>query len=441
MAACWARGTLLGLGLLLCGCGGSSTARGTPGGGASSNSPPDGVSSHGGTSSNGAGGRAGAVSAGSGGTDGEIPSNGGDATAAGGDATSGAGGACAGEACGLAVDPTPLWVTRLSGYGRGPAWVRFSKLDELVYIGEGQTQVYFTSALDRTTGQVVGVPLEDRTLIAADESGRWLIRQVGQDCIVFDDETEAFRFQCFVDKKLQFSPDGSALAHYACLSEKDELVQLDIYGTKTGERIATTQANLPCLYGADDWNALIDSKHRRSLFAHPERDDLYVFDWDSQSLTTRSVHQSFPRSLDPLNREGTILNLSMSHDGQTLVSVGAADGLAWHDRESLNVEFRVPEVPFFNLYDKCYCTYLAESPVAWSPADEIYATAHPSGGIELRSAATQGSLAVLEPPSDPEVIKQATSSGYGPALIQFAPDLRHLVALYPRYAVGYSLSH
>ena len=78
--------------------------------------------------------------------------------------------------------------------------------------------------------------------------------------------------------------------------------------------------------------------------------------------------------------------------------------------------------------------------MGWSPADEIYATAQRNGGIELRSVTTQKTLAVLEPPSDPEVIKMTYSKGFGPALIQFAPDLRHLVALYPQYAVGYLLS-
>jgi len=144
--------------------------------------------------------------------------------------------------------------------------------------------------------------------------------------------------------------------------------------------------------------------------------------------------------MQPLNHEGTILNLSLSHDGQRLVSVGAADGLAWHDPKTLEVEARIADVPFFNLYDSCYCTFLSESPVGWSPADEIYATAQRNGGIELRSVTTQKTLAVLEPPSDPEVIKMTYSKGFGPALIQFAPDLRHLVALYPQYAVGYLLS-
>lgn len=145
--------------------------------------------------------------------------------------------------------------------------------------------------------------------------------------------------------------------------------------------------------------------------------------------------------MQPLNHEGTILNLSSSHDGQRLVSVGAADGLAWHDPETLEVEARVPEVPFFNMYDTCYCTYLSESPVAWSPKDEIYATAQRGGGIELRSVATQKTLALLNAPFGPDVIKATYSNGFGPALIQFAPDLRHLVAVYPQYAVGYSLSH
>jgi hypothetical protein len=340
----------------------------------------------------------------------------------------------------LAVNPAPLWITRLKGNGRGPAWIRFSETERLVHIGAGQD--YTSTALDRATGQVVGLPKEDRTFVATDASGRWIVRQLEQDCVVFDDESTAFRFQCGSNHMVRFSPDGSALAHHSCLSEPEELIKLDVYDTASGERIATTTANLPCLYGDDDWNTLVDSVHRRTLFAHPQKNDLYVFDWAIQSVTPQSIHQPSPKSLQqPLNREGTILNLSLSHDAQRLVSVGAADGLAWHDHQTLDVEFRVPEVPFFNLYDKCYCTYLAESPVAWSPADEIYATAHRGGGIELRSVTTQKTLAVLDPPSDPEVTRVANSSGYGPVLIQFSPDVRHLVALYPQYAVGYSLSH
>jgi len=239
---------------------------------------------------------------------------------------------------------------------------------------------------------------------------------------------------------IQFSADGSALGHHSCLSEQDHLLELDVYDTASGERIASATANLPCLFGSDDWNALVDSAHRRTLFANPNQDDLYVFDWATQSVTPHSIHRPFPRSLQPLNHEGTILNLSLSHDGTRLVSVGAADGLAWHDPNTLEVQSRVSDVPFFNIYDTCYCTYLSESPVGWSPADEIYATAQQSGGIQLRSVATQKTLAVLDPPSDPELIKYTHSQGFGPALIEFAPDLRHLVALYPQYAVGYSLS-
>ena len=443
-----------GLGLLLAGCGGRSTdvrlanegAAGAKGVGDTGPIASGGIeepgplgSSDGDTSSSGAGGQQDSASSASGATNTAGASSGGESPITGGAGAPDGEGPCTGEACGLAANPAPLWVTRLKGYGRGPAWIRFSGTDELVHIGAGQIDVVNT-ALDRSTGQVVGVPEEDRAFVATDASGRWIVRQAEQDCVVFDEETTAFRFQCGSDSMIRFSPDGSALADHSCQSEQDQLIKLDVYDTVSGERIATTTANLPCLYGDHDWNTLVDSKHRRTLFAHPQRTDLYVFDWASQTVTPRSIHQPSPPSLQPLNREGTNLGLSLSHDGQRLVSVGAADGLAWLDPKSLDVEFRIADVPFFNLYDNCFCTYLAESPVGWSPADEIYATAHRSGGIQLRSVSTQKTLAVLDPPSDPEVLKRANSSGFGPVLIEFAPNMRHLVALYPHYAVGYALS-
>lgn len=393
----------------------------------------------GGTTSSGAGGHQNSAASASGATSTAGASSGGESPIAGKAGASNGADACTGEACRLAVNPAPLWVTRLTGYGRGPAWIRFSGTDELVHIGAGQINIVNT-ALERSTGRVVGVPEEDRAFIATDASGRWIVRHLEQDCVVFDQETTAFSFQCGSNQMVRFSADGSALAYHSCLSEQDQLIKLDVYDTGSGARIATTTANLPCLYSGDDWNTLVDSEHRRTLFAHPRQADLYLFDWATQTVTPRSIHQPSPPSLQPLNREGTNLNLSLSHDGQRLVSVGAADGLAWLDPQSLDVEFRMLDVPFFNLYDNCFCTYLAESPVGWSPADEIYATAHRSGGIQLRSVSTQKTLGVLEPPSDPEVIKRASSSGFGPVLIQFAPTLRHLVALYPHYAVGYALS-
>lgn len=367
-------------------------------------------------------------------------SSGGATSTTGGAGASGGEGACIGEACSLAVNPVPLWATRLKSYGRGPASIRFSSTDTLVYVGAGLN--YFNTPIDRFTGEVAGDPNLDRSFIASDPSGRWVVRRLEKDCGAFADESQspAFHFECYLSEWIQFSADGSALARHSCLSEPDHLLGLEVYDTESGARIAKTTANLPCLNGGDDWNVLVDSQHRRTLFAHPLESDLYVFDWATQSVTHQPVHEPSPRSRQPLNHEGTILTLSLSHDGQKLVSIGAADGLAFHDAETLTVELRVPGVPFFNLFDSCYCAYLSESPVAWSPADEIYATAHSSGGIELRSVATQKTLGVLEPPSDPESIKAALSSGYGPVLIQFAPDLRHLVALYPQYAVGYSLS-
>jgi hypothetical protein len=456
-----ARTAIWGLGLLLAGCGGRSADLRPNEGHAGSRDIDDSDSaaaagvvgsgpwrvSDAGATSSGAAGEAGRTSAAGGATNPAGTGSGGSAgTGSGGwnpitgeaGSSTGVEGACTGEECRLVVEPSPLWITPLKGYGRGPAWIRFSATDELVYIGAGQD--LFTTALDRSTGQIVGIPQNDRAFVATDASGRWVVRQSGQDCVAFKDESAVFRFQCTLNQMVRFSADGSALAHHSCLSEQDQLLELAVYDTASGARIAATTLELPCLFGGDDWNALVDSQHRRTLFAHPAQSDLYVFDWATQAVTARSIHQPFPKSLQPLNHEGTILNLSLSHDGQRLVSVGAADGLAWHDVESLDVVSRIGDVPFFNIYDKCYCTYLTESPVAWSPADEIYATAHHSGGIELRSVATQETLAVLDPPSDPEVIKRALSNGFGPALIQFAPDLRQLVALYPQYAVGYSLS-
>ena len=447
------RTTIWGLGLLLAGCSGRSVDARLPkeghagAGGARDTGPnpagglidsaPQGTSD-GGTTFLGAGGEDDSISSAGRATNAAGFGTGGENAITGEGGASGEG-TCSGETCRLAVNPTPLWATRLKSYGRGPAWIRFSETDDSVSVGAGQS-LYFETALDRSSGQVVGVPKEDSTFVATDASGRWVVHHPELDCVVFDNQRTAFSFRCAAYEEVRFSGDGSALAHHSCLSELDQLLKLDVYDTASGVLIATTTANLPCLYGDDDWNTLVDSEHRRTLFVHPQKDDLYVFDWATQSITSHSVHSSFPRSMQPLNHEGTILNLSLSHDGQRLVSVGAADGLAWHDPKTLEVEARIADVPFFNLYDSCYCTFLSESPVGWSPADEIYATAQRNGGIELRSVTTQKTLAVLEPPSDPEVIKMTYSKGFGPALIQFAPDLRHLVALYPQYAVGYLLS-
>ncbi len=435
---------LLSVGLVLAGCGGLSERRPTNEG-AGANGATNSGELPGGSdpSSNAAGG--GAVSgpsqnppgsASSGGTSSGGPGNGGfDASS--GEGGSSSGGTCGGEACQLAVEPAPRWVTRLDGYGRGPAWIRFVT-GEQVYVGQGEN--YATTVLARATGRIIGDPQADRNFVATDTSGRWIVRQAEQDCVVLDEERTAFRFECASEKMVRFSADGAALAHFWCVSEQGGSIQLDVYDTVRGERVATTRANLPCLHRGSDWNALVDSQRRRTLFAHPDKAELYVFDWETQSLSTRAPHRYVPVSVDPVNHEGTILSLASSHDQRRLVSVGAADGLAWLDPDTLEVGARVPEVPFFNLFANCFCTYLTESPVAWSPADEIYATGRRGGGIQLRDATSQQTLGILEPPSGPDVIRNETSRDFGPALIQFSPDLRQLVALYPQYVVSYSLS-
>jgi len=203
--------------------------------------------------------------------------------------------------------------------------------------------------------------------------------------------------------------------------------------------LASAKASLPCIYG--DLNMLVDASHRRTLFAHPARPELFVLDWDSETIATQAIHASAAVSVTPpRNHEGTILNLALSPNGQELVTVGAADGLAWLNPDTLAVEARVPDVPFFNVYDNCYCTYLSESPVAWSPTGDIYATGYAGGRIALRDRATEKLLGVLEPPTDHDVIVRATSTDFGPVLLQFSPDMRQLVALYPHVAVGYSLT-
>jgi WD40 repeat protein len=425
-----------GVCFLLLACGGRSSQLGASGGAPSN----QGGSSFGGelTSSSGGAGTQ-LPDAGGSAMDsaGNADTAGGAAPTATGGAATAAGGGCTRPACALSAEPSPLWVRSVPGYGRGAASIRFSESDTLVRIAAGEYERE-TTLIDRVTGEFEPVLQAERSIVAEDASGRRVARLVDNACVITLDGAETFRLRGGFTKNVQFSPDGSAIAAYSCVSEREEIIQLDVYDTETGQLIATARESLPCVFG--DLTMLVDAQHGRTLFGHPARSELFVLDWDSQTIATHAIHQSAPVSaLVPRNHEGTILNLDLSPSGRAVVSVGAADGLAWLDADTLAVESRVPEVPFFNVYDQCYCTYLSESPLAWSASGDIYATSHPGGGIALREVANQEDLVVLEPPSDPEVVRRALSTDFGPVLIEFSPDTRHLVALYPNVAVGYSL--
>jgi WD40 repeat protein len=431
-----------GVSLLLLACGGRASGLAVSGGG----SPSDqgGSSSAGGLTSTSGGGDAQEPSASGSATDSTMNagtasvSAGGAAPTSSGGAAAGAGGGCTKEACKLSAEPSPLWVTSVTGYGLGAASIHFSESDQLVRVAAGEYEREST-IIDRVTGELKPAPQPEREIVAEDASGRRVARLVNDVCVVTLDGAETFRFHGGFSKHVQFSPDGSAIADYSCVSEQEEVIQLDVYDTDSGQVLATAQAGLPCVYG--DLTMLVDAQHRRTLFGHPARSELFVLDWDSQTIASHAIHERAPVStVVPRNHEGTILNLKLSPNGRALVSVGAADGLAWLDPDTLAVEFRLPDVPFFNVYDQCYCTYLSESPVAWSPSGDLYATGHPSGGIALREGASQETLVVLEPPNDANVIRRSLSTDFGPVLIEFSPDMRHLVALYPNVAVGYSLT-
>jgi WD40 repeat protein len=430
-----------GVSLLLLACGGRSSELAVSGGGAPSNH--DGRSS-GGLASSSGGGDAPEPSASGTATDSTMNAGTASGGAGGAAPTSiagapvAAGGACTKAACKLSAEPSPLWVRSVRGSGRGPASIHFSESDELVRVAVGDFEREL-NIIDRVTGELEPAPQAERQIVAEDASGRRVARLVDDACVVTLDGAETFRFHGGFTKHVQFSPDGSAIADYSCVSEQEQVIQLDVYDTDGGQVLATAQASLPCVYG--DLTMLVDAQRRRTLFGHPARSELFVLDWDSQTIATRAIHESAPVSaLAPRNHEGTILNLELSPNGRALVSVGAADGLAWLDPDTLAVEARLPDVPFFNVYDQCFCTYLSESPVGWSPSGDIYATSHASGGIALREVATQENLVVLEPPKDADVIRRSLSTDFGPVLIEFSPDMRHLVALYPNVAVGYSLT-
>lgn len=430
-----------GVCFLLLACGGRSSELVISGSGAPSNQ--GGRSSGGQVTSNSEGAGEQSPNTGGSATDdtdgrGNVGTAGGAAATGDGGAAVAAGGGCTDAVCMLSAETSPLWVKSVQGYGRGAASIHFSESDAWVRIAVGEFERQST-LIDRVTGELVPAPPAERQVVAEDTSGRRIARLVEDGCVVTLDGAETFRFHGGFSKNVQFSPDGSAIADYSCVSEQEELIQLDVYDTDSGQLLATARASLPCVFG--DLTMLVDARHRRTLFGHPARSELFVLDWDSQTIATHAIHESAAVStVVPRNHEGTILNLELSPSGRAVVSVGAADGLAWLDSETLAVESRVPEVPFFNVYDQCYCTYLSESPLGWSPSGDIYATSHPSGGIALREAANQRTLVVLEPPSDAEVIRRSHSTDFGPVLIEFSPDMRHLVALYPNVAAGYSLT-
>lgn len=433
MVRSWAKAW--GVSVLLLACGGRSSEGGgapTDHGGTSSGGSP--TSSAGGPDAQqpSASGTASTISAGtaSGGSGGAAPTSMGGASVE-------AGGGCATEACNLSADPAPLWVTTTTGYGRGPASIRFSESDDLVRVTAGEQSLEST-IINRVTGELEPAPEGKQWIVAEDASGRRVARLFDAEYVVTLDGVETFRFKGDSTKHLHFSPDGSAIGHYVCVAEQEDIIQLDVYDTDSGQVLASARASLPCVYG--DLTLLVDSQHRRTLFGHPARSELFVLDWDSQTIATHDIHASAAVSpYAPRNHEGTILNLGLSPNGRAVVSVGAADGLAWLDPDTFAVEFRLPDVPFFNVFDRCYCTYLSESPVGWSPAGDIYATSHPGGGIALRETGTQEVLVVLDPPEAADGIGRVLSNDFGPVLIEFSPDMRHLVALYPNLAVGYSL--
>jgi hypothetical protein len=418
------------LALPLLGCGGKSSVTGAafgPGpGGAEALGP-----SSGGRTADGAGGVGGRAQQGD-----ALGGAGFPPSAAGGSASA-PDAECTEEACRLAIDPKPRWVTKLKGSGRGAAQIDFSGDAKVVRVGVGE-QDYSVTTLNLATGELVAQPTTTRWVVASDPSGSRLV-SAREDCVVSIDGSETFHFGCGRPGAVRFSSNGAAIANHYCLAEPDGGLQLETYDAASGQRIASARAELPCFYG--DLNVLVDVEGRRTLFGHPERSELFVFDWETQTIDTRAIHEFAPISNQrPFNREGTVLNLALSPDRQHLVSVGAADGLALLEPDSLAVELRIPDVPFFNVYDQCYTTYLDESPVAWSRAGEILASARPGGGIALRDVATGKQIGGLDPPTDPEVIRSACSSEFGPVLMNFSPDMRSLVVLYPGHASAYSLS-
>lgn len=443
-------GFVLALPLLACGGKSSATNDSRPHGGAAGNEAGGAAAEDGGPELGGAPDTAddGRASAGSHASDGgrangiagQVESAGDSSvTPAGSGGTTNDPGECRGEVCRLSVDREPRWVTKLSGYGRGAARIDLSDAPKAVRVGLGELD-YYINTLDLATGELIEEPTKVGRVYASDRTGRrWV--SWSQECEVFIDGSERFRLpSCGSANAVRFSEDGSVIANQYCLPEAGG-IQLEAYEAESGQLIASATADLPCFSG--DFNVLVDVEGRRTLFGHPARSELFVFDWKTQTIGTRTVHQAAPVSNhSPFNREGTILNISRSPDGQHVVSVGAADGLAWLEPATLAVQQRLPGVPFFNVYDDCYTTYLDESPVAWSPGGEIFATARAGGGVVLREVATQKELAVLDPPTDHEIIKAASScsSEFGPVLMDFTPDMQNLVVLYPVHASVYSLS-
>lgn len=398
-------------------------------GGAPTTPPLVGGNSAGGRAN--AGGAAGtsAVGGETGGAGGDGSGIGGDDDRSGGDAP-----ACNGDLC-LPAQISPRWVTAVGGYGRGPASIAFSEQDKSVKIGQGEPSTFTITTLDRVTGDVVGEPIVDRRVIGSDRTGRRLVRDDGEGMFITVDGVETARFGRLGSQLLKFSDDGSAISGHACGSGALPF-EMFVYDTASTELISSIQADLPCVYF--DFAILVDTERRRTLFSHPLHPEIYVFDWDTPAITSVLIHEAASLSTeDPVNHEGTILNLSLSPDGRTLGSIGAADGLALLDADTLAVRSRVSDVPFFNLYDRCYCDYLSESPLAWSPSGAVYATAHESGGITLRDAQTQAVLSVLQPPPVP---RHPHSRDLGPVLLEFSPDSEELVALYPDLAVSYALT-
>jgi hypothetical protein len=347
-------------------------------------------------------------------------------------ATSGSG--AADGSGGVPNELAPTWRSELGAHGIEKASISFREggavvvhIWEVGWIGDTAHTFEETGEL-RSTKELV-IP----DAFAVDPGGRFhaVSTEGGCSLLVDGTHTASLGVSCH-GAGYGFAGDGSFVSQVSCYGDEGT-TYIRVFDVSDDALESETATDLPCTDARP--LVLTDASRGRTLFTNQERPQIFVFDWAAARVRALSVHDESESS--KATHVGTVVNMSLSHDGMRLITVGTNDGLAWLEPETYEVGGHLPDVPYFNLFDDCSsCKALSVSVLAWSADDEFYATTNAAGGIDIRETETHAVVTRLTPPI-PSEDRIGWSSDYGPVQVSFSPEGESLVALYPDVVVAY----